>query len=102
MELFSISGVLSDCTVSYHVEFTEKEDTVEKFLKSMLKHNSDWGFVNVVTKDKKTFSIEYSYGVLKTNFAPDISKRKIRSALANGAYSRMDYELFLEEDSTIE
>ena len=104
----------SDCTAPYDVVFNYKNrhPTVKNFLEYITKtRNNDWGYLyispssaykdiwSLIRYNGTLESITYSRGLWDKNydiFIEKYGKQKIKSATADGGWSRMDYVLLLE------
>lgn len=104
-----------DCTAPYNVIFrtTNKHPTVNQFLSSIIAHKNEWGEINIspdksyktkwdlIAKHRREVdTLEYRWGEWGKDYDLFVKKygdRKIKSATADGGWSRMDYVLLLED-----
>ena len=88
----------SDCTSSYIIEF-EKPMTLEQFVNIVFEEKpNEWGSFNVSNQLSDDY-LEYPYerGKLSHKIPVKFLDRKIKNVWANGGWSRMDYNIRLEE-----
>lgn len=89
-EFISAGPEAGDCTAPYDIRFN-RECTVREFIDEVLKRN-EWGYIcinNYVNGPR----CEYKYDKLLTPLSHAILDMPIKSATANGGWTRMDYVL---------
>lgn len=85
-----------DATAPYKV-ILDKEYAVSEFMKTVCERVYEWGYIGI--KSENSFFgdpfCEYGYGKLFGTL-PGFMDKKVKSAKADGGWSRMDYILEVE------
>lgn len=87
-----------DCTAGYVVTL-DKEYTVEELIKEVLTRNQ-WGYIGIYNEGQALFergtpNCEYRQDRLVTEMQKEVLPMKIKSVMASGGWSRMDYVIRL-------
>ena len=96
-ELRSVTGVGSDCTSGYHVDFYNKY-TVKEFINEILtKYPREFGFMSIKSGKKYVASIEFSMGDITDDDGIDeeVFNSVIKSATASGGWGQMNYDIII-------
>ena len=99
--LMQSTPVGGDCCCGYRVEL-DKEYTVAEFIQTVIENEpNEWGYIGI-HKPREIFGkpyISYSCGKIESDIRVmnEVLDRKIVKVTASGGWSRMDYELYLEE-----
>ncbi len=86
------AGPFGDCTDLYDLRL-ESRTTVKEFIDEVLARKGEWGYIDI--EDRR---LEYRYGKLLSGQFDDIKECEIIPVSAHGGWSRMDYELRLNDD----
>lgn len=87
---------MGDETTPYKV--TEyKAKTIVEFVKEVLEHKHEWGYISVKDISKTMFRwnsrIEYRYGKLLNEIPDSWKQLNIKEITAYGGWTRMDYRI---------
>lgn len=84
-----------DCTSGYSISL-DKEYTVAEFIDYIFKErNGEWGGIEIVNHCSRSYKNgKFSYD----GFEEDILNKKIKKVTANGGWSYMSYDIYIEED----
>ena len=96
-ELRDVTGVGSDCTSGYHVDFYNKY-TVKEFINEILtKYPREFGFMSIKSGKKYVASIEFSMGDITGDDGIDeeVFNSVIKSATASGGWGQMNYDIII-------
>ena len=96
-ELRNVTGVGSDCTSGYRVDFYNKY-TVKEFINEILtKYPREFGFMSIKSGKKYVASIEFSMGDITGDNGIDeeVFNSVIKSATASGGWGQMNYDIII-------
>lgn len=96
-ELRDVTGVGSDCTSGYHVDFYNKY-TVKGFINEILtKYPREFGCILVECNKDPVLNINYRMGDItyETTIHKEALNSTIKSATASGGWGRMDYDIII-------
>lgn len=97
-ELRDVTGVGSDCTSGYHVDFYSRY-TVKEFINEILtKHPGEFGCILVKCNIDPVLNINYRMGDITyetTTIHEETLNSTIKSATASGGWGRMDYDIII-------
>lgn len=90
-ERIQVSETFGDCTANYEIVFNRKMQ-LKEFIDSILV-KKEWGFIRV-----KDYSITYNGDEISQNTIPqDFYSKTIKQCTSSGGWSRMDYEIELDD-----
>ena len=96
-ELRNVTGVGSDCTSGYHVDFYNKY-TVKEFINEILtKYPREFGCILVKCNKDPVLNMNYRMGDItyETTIHKEALNSTIKSATASGGWGRMDYDIII-------
>jgi hypothetical protein len=91
---FNVEG-----TANYELKFHE-QCTVKKFIDEIISSRSkEWGVIRIMDSDEQICAIAYELGKVNNSIPQNLSLQIITVAIANGAYTRMDYVLYVRQET---
>lgn len=101
--LTQCTPTFGDCTARYRVDL-DKEYTLQEFVDAILTNKKDWwGMIKIEKRNclwTRYPSISYRYGNItgETNIPEKVFGYKVKSVIANGGWTLMDYIVTLEKE----
>lgn len=94
--LTQCSPTFGDCTARYRVDL-DKEYTLQEFIDAILTNKKDeWGEIKI----EKRNCVWYRHGNIigKSNIPEEVFGYKVKSVIASGGWTVMDYTVALEKE----
>lgn len=101
--LTQCTKTFGDCTAEYRVGL-DKEYTLQEFVDAILTNKKDeWGKISIAKRNSSWYCcpyIDYQYGniTVKSNIPEKVFGYKVKSVIASGGWSLMDYIVALEKE----
>lgn len=97
--LTASTPMAGDGTSEYKITL-DKEYTLREFIEAVLTNEGEWGSIRIAKRNCYWYDfpeIRYRYGEIITvpNLLEEIYNLKVRSAVASGGWTRMDYIVIL-------
>lgn len=96
-EKINVTGVGSDCTSGYRIDFYSKY-TVKEFINEILKkYPREFGCIRIKSDKKYVSCTEFSKGNIDhdDDLSEEVLNSVIKSATSAGGWGRMDYDIII-------
>ena len=99
INLVQVGGPYGDECCSYTFTTTKEHYTIQELIGAARRNTPEWGYVRVNYAGEK-YELEYRHGqIISNGIIEDLYDKEFTEGTAHGGWSRMDYEVTIQDSN---